>query len=309
MASTVSPRRPTPAQSTASDSLTYGPVHLNVTDLGRSLRFWRDLIGLGVLGEQGGATRLGVQDAELVVLHPGAIARRPRGHSGLYHLAIHLPSEAEFARVLAHLLERRYPNSPTDHVTHWATYLEDPDGIMLELSFETLDRFGRYELGGARPGIVDRDGRLREITAPLDLEQVFSHLLERELDRPLAGESRIGHIHLHVAELPEAVRFYEAVGFQHNLTLPIGMADMHAGGAFPHRLALNVWQGIGATPQPEGTAGMRHAVVRLPSDAQLRSAGERLRARGDEVQELGASLLVRDPSGNLLALISPGGQS
>jgi shikimate 5-dehydrogenase len=56
------------------------------------------------------------------------------------------PSEAEFARVLARLFQARYPNAPTDHVMHWATYLDDPNGINVELSFETLDRFAGFDL-------------------------------------------------------------------------------------------------------------------------------------------------------------------
>src|SRR5579875_1338929 len=100
MSATHLPTRPTPAQTTAEDHATWGPVHLDVSDLERSLAFWRDLIGLQMLGEHDGAAHLGVEDGELLVLHPGAGHPPRRGHTGLYHLAIHLPSEAEFARIL-----------------------------------------------------------------------------------------------------------------------------------------------------------------------------------------------------------------
>src|SRR3954447_20259461 len=109
-ATTASTRRPTPAESTAKDALQWGAVHLDVIDLDRSLEFWAGLIGLQLLERRDGAAHLGVEDAELLVLHPGATQRPRRGHTGLYHLAIHLPSEAEFARVLARLFENRYPN-------------------------------------------------------------------------------------------------------------------------------------------------------------------------------------------------------
>jgi catechol 2,3-dioxygenase len=294
--------RPTPAQSTSEDSVTYGPIHLDVTDLDRALAFWRDLIGLQALGERDGASVLGVEDAELVALVPGARMRAPRGHSGLYHLAIHLPSEAEFARVLARLFARRYPNAPTDHVMHWATYLDDPDGIGLELSFETLDRFGHWVADGRRLGLVDSEGRFRDGTAPLDLEQVFAHLPEGDLARPLPARTRIGHVHLHVARLEAARDFYQAVGFTPGASFPIGMAELSAGGGFPHRLALNVWQGVGAPPIPAGAAGMRYAVLRLRSPETLEAALSGVRALGGEVQACAEGALVRDPSGNRVRL-------
>ncbi len=299
MSTTPVTNRPTPVQSTASDSITYGPVHLNVVERSRSLAFWRDLVGLRLLAERDGGLGLGVDDAELVVLHPGATRPKPQGHAGLYHLAIHLPSEAEFARVLARLFSARYPHAPTDHVMHWATYLDDPDGIMLELTFETLDRFARYDLSSPRPAAVDATGRTRAATAPLDLDEVFGHLPDSDLERPLPAASRIGHIHLHAAELEATVRFYEAVGFTHGLTHPIGMAELHAGGSFPHRLALNIWQGVGAPPAPEGAAGMRHAVLR---SADVAGAVRRARALGAAVEERDGGVLIQDPSRNWILL-------
>ncbi len=240
-------RRPTPAESTAEDQLRWGAVHLDVIDLEQSVRFWVGLIGLRVLGRQAGLVRLGVKDAELVVLHAGATQRPLRRHAGLYHLAIHLPSEAEFARALARLFQARYPNAPTDHAMHWATYLDDPNGINVELSFETLDRFA---------GEV--------VTARLDLDEVRRHLPDGDLAAPLAAQARIGHLHMHVADMDVARERYSELGFTPHVDLG-SFADMSAGGSFPHRLAYNVWQGVGAPPQPPGTAGLRHAELTIAS--------------------------------------------
>lgn len=279
--------RPGPVLSTAADALTWGAVHLDVTDERRSLAFWSGAIGLQVLGRDADTVALGVdEDVELLVLHPGAERPWQRGHSGLYHLAIHLPSEAEFARVLGRLFELGTPNAPTDHIMHWATYLDDPDGIGLELSFETLDRFGRYVDGGGRPMVLDADGRMRGGVEPLDLREVFSYLGDRDLSRPLPAGTRIGHLHLHVSALEPALAFYEDLGWQRNVDLwGLGMSDMHAGGSFPHRLALNTWQGPGAPQPPAGTAGLRHAVLNV---------------RGLAPEQDG--MMVRDPAGNAVLL-------
>jgi catechol 2,3-dioxygenase len=305
--------RPAPAHCAASDFATWGPVHLDVTDERRSLEFWSSIVGLQVLGRAETAIRLGVDDAELVVLHPGASAPAARGHSGLYHLAIHLPSEAEFARALGRLLTRRFPNAPTDHIMHWATYLDDPDGIGLELSFETLDRFGGYVDGGGRPMVLDADGRVRGGVEPLDLNEVFSHLGDRNLERPLPAGTRIGHNHLHVAAIEPALDFYEAIGFSRNVNLwGIGMADLHAGGNFPHRLAVNVWQGAGAPQPPPGTAGLRHLVLQFRSESDATAAADRVGATGSTPSASGedaTALMVHDPAGNrtLLTSIDHGG--
>jgi len=292
--------RPGPDATTAQDFARFGPVHLDVTDAGRSLRFWRDVVGLSLRQQEPGGISLGVADAELVVLHPGAVRPAARGHSGLYHLAIHLPSEAEFARVLGRLMTERYPNSPTDHVMHWATYLDDPDGIGLELSFETLDRFDRYVVNHGFPAVVDARGRLRRGTDRLDLHEVFAHLPDDDLARPLPAGTRIGHLHLHVGDIPAALRFYAAIGFTPNENWErVGMGDMSAGGSFPHRLALNTWEGPGASPPPQGTAGLRHGVLRLGAPTAVAAAAARLALASDR----GEPVLAVDPSGNRIELV------
>lgn len=279
--------RPSPVESTADDLLRYGAVHLDVTDLERSLVFWRDLIGMTELGrDQDGAVKLGVADAELVVLHPGATGPVRRGFSALYHLAIHMPSEAEFARILGRLFAARYPNAPTDHVTHWATYLDDPDGINVEIAFETIDRVREIGFVGGRPSIIDSEGRRHEMTEPLGLEEVFSHREDEDLERPLPEGTRIGHVHLYVGDLEAAQAFYEEIGFTRHMDASgIGFADLSLGGTFPHRIAVNVWQGVGAPQAPEGTAGMRHFEL-----VDTRQEGEPRK--------------LEDPSGNRLILRS-----
>lgn len=98
------------------DRITYGAVHLDVTELERSLSFWRDTIGLHERPGPAGQAHLGAGDRTLIVLHPGAVRPAPRGRSGLYHVALHLPDATEFARVLARLILARVPQSPTDHI-------------------------------------------------------------------------------------------------------------------------------------------------------------------------------------------------
>ena len=228
---------PIPTTTDDPETITYGAVHLDVVDAERSLAFWRDLLGLAELSRSDEVVELGVDGRSLVVLHPGARRGPLRGHAGLYHLAIHLPNEEEFARVLARLAAARVPQAPTDHVFSKATYLSDPDGIQLELTLETPERMSEIEVGPASLVIRDSDGRVRGMTEPLDVDEVLSHLSDGELDRPLPSGTKVGHVHLHVSDLEAARRFYrDVIGFHEHTFVPgIGFADLGAGGRFPHR--------------------------------------------------------------------------
>ena len=283
------------------DRIAYGGVHLDVIEAEKSLAFWHDLVGLAELARSREAIHLGIDDAELIVLHPGALHAPVRGHSGLYHVAIHLPSEGEFARVLARIAAAGVPQAPTDHIFSKATYLADPDGIQLEFTLETPERAGEVAVGPASVTIRDRDGRLRGMTEPLDVREVLSHLPDRDLDRPLPTGTTVGHLHLHVADLDATRRFYtDVVGFAEHTFVPgIGFADLSAGGSFPHRFAFNTWQGEGAPQPPPGAAGMRFFEL-LVEPGALAPMRERL-ARETRPYELeGETLVTRDPSGNEL---------
>lgn len=291
---------------TGADFATFGPVHLDIVDRERSLQFWRDVVGLQLRRDSESALELGSERETLLVLHPGATSPVRRGHTGLYHVAIHLPNEPEFARVLARLIIRHWPIAPTDHVMSKAIYLNDPDGIGLELTLETPERQRSMRVTGMTMEVIDANGRRRSGRDPLDVEHVLAYLPDRDFERPMPDGTKVGHVHLHVGDLDAALRFYrDALGFLEHMNAPqIGMADLHAGGRFQHRLAINVWQGRGAPPPPPGTAGLRHFTIRFESPERLTAALSRLDASADADGHR-----VRDPSGNTMVLSAAGSAS
>jgi catechol-2,3-dioxygenase len=100
---------------------------------------------------------------------------------------------------------------------------------------------------------------------PLDVEALLGHLMkEDQLDAPVPSETRIGHMHLHVGDLDEAVGFYHGVlGFDlQGAARAFRMAFVSAGG-YHHHIGLNTWQGEGAPPAPADALGMRHCVARM----------------------------------------------
>ncbi len=290
----------TPALAPSADFVTFGAVHLDVTDADQSLAFWRDRVGLQLQREENGALHLGTDADTLLVLHPEATSPALRGHAGLYHLAIHLRSEGEFARVLARLFDRRTFMSPTDHVFSKAIYLDDPDGLGLEFTLETPERLRSVRMTPTGPEVIDASGRRRSGRDPLDVREVLSHLPDGDLDRPLPAGTRIGHMHLHVGDVAANRRFYENdLGFILANDFGSGV-DFHANGRFKHRMAINTWQGVGVSQPPAGTAGLRHFTIRFDSRERLQAALTRVGAAKPHPD----GHLVRDASGNAMVLTS-----
>ncbi len=290
------------------ERIVYGAVHLDVVDLERSLAFWRDLIGLAELAGDGGEARLGVDGRTLVVLHPGAERPASRGHAGLYHLAIHVADAFEFARALARIGQARVAQSPTDHIMSKATYLTDPDGILLEITLETSERFRSMEVGPGGPYVMDSEGRRRGGAEALDIAAALAPLGDGEAAGPLGSGSYIGHVHLHVPDLRVANDFYrDVIGFsEHSFLTAIGMADLSAGGRFPHRLAVNDWNGPAAVQRPSGTAGMSHYELVLKGAGELERLAGHTGASELEAGDGGRrSLSLLDPAGNRIVASAP----
>src|SRR6185312_13869349 len=89
----------------------------------------------------------------------------PKGHSGLYHFAILFPSRKELANVLKRLAAAKYPiTGVSDHGVSEAIYLDDPDGIGVELY---CDR-------PKKDWPIDNDGKLEMSTTRLDLDDLMA---------------------------------------------------------------------------------------------------------------------------------------
>lgn len=296
--------RPRPAQTRATDVANWEATHLRVRDIDRALRFWQGLLGLQITRTSHDEIALGVEDAELIVLHAGARRPSQRGHAGLYHVALHLPSAQDFAEMLVRLLSRGVDPRPTDHLLHWAMYLSDGDGIGVELTFETADRFD-HVLPGQRAVLVGTDGRQQGPVEALDVRPILESFPGLEPDRPMPAGTRVGHNHLHVADLDSAGRFYELLGFGANPAF-MGMRDYNAKGSFLHRLAINEWQGHGAPPGPHDAAGLHHLQLTYAHESVLQEAIGHLDRNSSVLHELERrpGVSVADPSGNAIELTS-----
>jgi catechol 2,3-dioxygenase len=217
--------------------------------------------------------------------------------SGLYHLAILVPDRRELARVIARLGRLGWDQYPTDHVMTKANYLWDPDGNGIEIYAESPED-GTMGFGNGTFVAYGKDGKPRSGRDPIDLEELFSHLREDDrLEAPMPEETKMGHVHLHVADVEDALRFYhDLVGFDVMGNVP-GVGFVSAGG-YHHHLGLNTWAGRGAKPAPAGSAGLRRFTVELPAKRDLEDVVGRLEHGDVSLTEESGGFAAVDPSAN-----------
>jgi catechol 2,3-dioxygenase len=120
---------------------------------------------------------------------------------------------------------------------------------------------------------------------------------------PIDPRTRIGHIHLKVADLQRSLDFYCGVlGFQLQQRMSEAAAFISAGG-YHHHIGLNTWESLGGRPPPAGATGLYHLAILYPTRPSLADALRRLRAAGiplDGAADHGVSeaLYLRDPDHN-----------
>lgn len=265
-----------------------GAVYLTVTNLERSLDFYRRVIGFKLQRREGDTVTLGAGGAELLVLSERPRARRVSGTAGLYHFALLVPSRRELARALGRIAETQ--TAVQGLVDHWiseAIYLPDPDGHGIEIACDRpREQWPPFQA-------IARRGNL-----PLDVQGLIGELRGAPLRTELHADTAVGHVHLHVADLQQAEAFYhEVLGFE-KLAYGIPTAGFVSAGGYHHHIGYNTWAGVGAPSPPVDAVGLQWFTVELPTPAALQRVIDRIHAAGLTLEEREEGVLVRDPSGN-----------
>lgn len=286
------------------DATRLGPVRLQVADLERSLAFYTGTLGMRVVDGDGTRATLAAQDddAPLVELWElsGARPMTQRGRLGLYHFAILLPDRPSLGRFVRHLGAIGARAGAGDHLVSEAFYLQDPDGLGIEVYADRPRDAWR------------RSGReLLMATDPVDV----SDLLRSAGEVPWAGMPAgtvIGHVHLHVGSTDVAAEFFgEALGFDRTVWSYPGALFLGAGG-YHHHLGANNWAGDGARQPTEGDARLLEWTIELPAAEDVQAAARSLEQAGYAVEwrgEAGAAteFVAPDPWGTRLRLRVAGG--
>jgi catechol 2,3-dioxygenase len=269
-----------------------GSIRLRAADAGLLRDFYQRVIGLRPLVADGSVTSFGAGDRPLVelVAAPDAPSRPPQT-TGLFHLAVLVPSRADLAVALRRIWEAGWHLSgASDHLVSEALYLSDPEGNGIEL-YRDRPRNEWRRVGD----------ELEMATLPLDLEDLLAE------PEPRAGSDEatmpqgtvLGHVHLQVADLAPAQAFWvDALGLDVTVRSYPGALFVSAGG-YHHHVGLNTWAGVGVPRPPEGARGLDRFEVLVPDQGTVDAVRTRLAAVA-EARDVDGGVLAEDPSGNVV---------
>jgi catechol 2,3-dioxygenase len=273
-----------------------GKIHYNVSNLERAAYFYEEGLGMKVLEKSEKSVTLGtIADQPLLVLRRVNNPTPRKKTSGLYHVAIRLPSREDLARLIYHLVNNQVElDGVADHGVSESLYLTGPDDMGIEL---TCDRdYDQWP--------IDEDGQLDMITEELDLDDLILTIQGKNKKwTGLPAGTTIGHIHLRVAELKKTAEFYTKLGFE--ITQAYGeQALFFASGEYHHHIGANTWQSAGSDPLAADTAGLNHFEIVLPDQNSLENLAKKLEEAELALEKTEDGVSLVDPNGIHLKLVS-----
>jgi catechol 2,3-dioxygenase len=247
-----------------------GYVSLNVSDIDRSLEFYEKVLGFKKVNSPSGESILLSVDGHpsylVELLQPKravgdkASMSEPR-KAGLYHFAILLPERKHLADMLQNLSERRGEirfDGLADHMVSESIYIRDPDNIGIEIYRDKPSL--RWKWHGRRVSMA---------TVRLDTEDLLRESTPSGW-KAMPAKTVIGHVHLHVRNLANAMKFYhEILGLNFTSTYP--GAYFFAAGKYHHHIATNIWLGTNIQQaSSEHVVGLNHFGIELPNMEQYK---------------------------------------
>jgi catechol 2,3-dioxygenase len=282
------------------DETRIGRVRLQVSDIGRSVAYYEQVLGMRTISRDDGAVRLGPHDDDRILIE--LVEKRDarpvprRGLLGLYHFAVLLPDRASLGRFIAHLSEIGAYAGMSDHLVSEAVYLTDPDGLGIEVYADRPRDTWR---------LVDR--QLEMTTKPLDVSSVVGAAGGEKWDGMPAG-TVIGHVHFHVGDIDRASSFYHAgLGMDKIVWNYPGALFLSAGG-YHHHVGTNTWA-QGAPAAADGDARLLEWELLVPDSTAVQAAAASLATAGYPIEHDGDALLASDDWGIRLRLRGAGAQT
>lgn len=265
---------------------TMGAVTLKVADRQKLARFYQEAIGLQLLRQTGDTATLGTAERPLVYLRQLPHGRSIAPASGLYHMALRVPTRQALANWLKHYSEVGGPNwqGSADHGVSNALYLSDPERNGIEIYWD-LPREEWPRTG---------DGAVEMYTRALDLQALVQEA-EQNGWQGTAAETDMGHVHLKVASIPAARSFYvDTLGFELMVEWS-GSALFVAAGGYHHHLGLNTWESRQAPSLTADAYGLEQFEILFATQDALQTTVDQLKEQGKRVEAVDNGFLVRDP--------------
>lgn len=249
-----------------------GKARLAVSNLARSITFYRDVIGLAVQHQSETFVQLGTHGDTRILLEleeqPGVRPIASHSRLGLYHTAFLLPTRADLSRFVQHLWKHRIPFAAGDHYVSEALYLTDPDGLEVEVYADRPRSQWRYVGQSLKMG-----------TAAVHFDELAAVSPDPAIQwQGVPAGTTVGHVHHYVGNLEEAENFY-VKGLGLDITVQIPTALFTSAGGYHHHVGLNVWA-AGSPPASARDARLLFWELVLPDSEEVAHVAARLRSRG-----------------------------
>jgi catechol 2,3-dioxygenase len=259
-----------------------GHIELQVSNLKQTLEFYVTGVGLVQTAANTDAVMLTSMAGPRLFLTENQHAEpRPPHTTGLYHAAFLFASRSDLASVYRNMLNIGYQfHGFADHGVSETLYLSDPDGIGIELYTDKPRNEWPFQ-----------DGQLHMGTADLDIQNLMELATLRKPD----ADIKVGHVHLNVSDLARTEFFYTTVLGFHVVQRDMPGALFFAAGDYHHHIGANVWQGIGASPSPDNSVGMKKFALELPGTDSMNELRNHLIDTGYPFLADGRDLIIKDP--------------
>lgn len=258
-------------------------VHLKVSNLEKSLQFYRSILGFKIVRQEDKTAFLSSSinndsSISLVVLTeikniatPYKFQHKPRIAAGLYHFAILLPERRYLGYFLRHIqknLDSEYYEGMADHAVSESIYIHDPDLNGIEVYRDRDPSEWKW-----------KDHTVHMVTEPLNVKDLSKESSDVNNEwNELPAKTSIGHVHLHVSNLAKAKRFYKDIlELNHTATYP--GAYFFAANRYHHHVATNIWLGENIPPaynDGNNKPGLDHYAINLHSRNDLFLLKDRL---------------------------------
>jgi catechol 2,3-dioxygenase len=277
-------------------------VSLNVSNIQRSFDFYQSILGFRQVGKKFTDRALLLSNGtsspyllELVQLGQTGLNPVSPNSAGLYHFAILLPERKNLADILLYLSENHdqvHFDGLADHLVSESIYIRDPDSNGIEIYSDRPKSEWKWN--------CKNSSLVQMATLPLNTDE----LLKESTDKGWAGmpaNTVIGHVHLHVSNLSNAMKFYhEILGL--NLTSTYPGAYFFAAGKYHHHIATNTWLGTNILPSSQERAGLNHFGIELPNKEEFDRLVKHLSqynniAAAKGSGSLAKAILIHDPNG------------
>jgi len=254
-----------------------GQVHLKVSDINKSLEFYKSFLGFKIVEQTDHSVFLSC-DGKLPYLVALSTAKSidltPR--SGLYHFAILLPQRKNLADFLSHLLKHKDTikiDGFSDHLVSEAIYIRDPDNIGIEIYCDRISSEWKWNGNQVVMSIE-----------PLDMEGLLAESTKSWNEFPT--DTSIGHVHLHVSNLAKAKKFYsEVLGLSN--TASMKGALFFAAGKYHHHIATNIWLGEDISQASPESVGLDYFTIQFSNRDKLGNVIKTLESHKIDVNDLG----------------------